>query len=211
MPSIRRDRLLVPDLSVYWVAGGKTFGGMLALSIAVAFLAACRGADEAGSQGQDAATIQRQLSDARSYKKFTPQWAGRAFDELPLTRAERSPAPGDTIWSFAYGECSPHPEGCSYAIDIANFDVCKHWIKRPDKRGALFPFRGAQATFDRFQRILTIYTGRTAVAINGDRPEAFGLARALRPVGEESGVHRLRPPARGSMRGRLPCQQGPRN
>ena len=75
----------------------------------------------------------------------------------------------------------------------------------------LYEFRGAKATGGggRYEvSPMEIFTGRTTIVVFGnEKPMIKTAARELREVHRAESASRLPPPARGSLKEKLPCQR----
>jgi hypothetical protein len=146
------------------------------------------------------------VKNAERFRTFGLYYLGESFRGLPLTYVGRGSGRGPKRdWAFIYGSCEPSGGGgCSPPLDVQNHSVCRRFPAlygedEPD----LIPIRGAMFT----RGSGTLYTGRTAVVINGSNTRE--VIQALRPVGSPAGAkRRLAPPNPGAVEGRLPCQRG---
>jgi hypothetical protein len=167
-------------------------------------LLATAGCDDLGSTGPDSPEeLARHLQQARDFKPYGVYWLGESFEGKELSAI----APR---WGFYYGECTETETGCVYDPTIGISGVCKTrrtGLPRKKHGYRLIRFRGAVATWNRFQPGLTVLTGRSIVHLDGERGYAFSQARSLRPVSSVDPVEKLEPPAPGSLKGDLPCQR----
>jgi hypothetical protein len=166
------------------------------------------------------------MGAAKSFHKFPVYWAGEEVAGFPLEDISA----GSNGFTFFYGSCelagTDHPS-CAPPIEIQLFSICERWAT-PDKVKSLIPFRGAQASWYPGLPVkglglvergpLEIFTGRETVVIYIEEADlmhrsetqkvAFTVGRALRTV-HQTEPGRLSPPAKGSLGGKLPCQNRP--
>jgi hypothetical protein len=113
-------------------------------------------------------------------------------------------------WTFIYGKCTPPPSegGCAPPLEVQVWSAC---VRSVSRNRHLYEFRGAKATGGggRYEiSPMEIFTGRTTVIVFSDeRSLTKTAARELREVHEAQVAPRLPSPARGSLKGELPCQR----
>lgn len=125
-------------------------------------------------------------------------YSGDPFHGWRLTDVERWRAFRRPVWSFFYGEDS---------LEIQNWNVCVRFLARYPGHPKAFDFHGAKAARIRSAGSFEVYTGRTTVVIFGERPLDRRAGAVLRRIGRSHPPQRLRPPVKGSLRGKLRCQR----
>ena len=141
-----------------------------------------------------------------------PEVSGLLLEGISESGEREVPRLGDRSarWDFGYGDCTPPPSegGCNLPLDVQNWSTCLRYPRMYSYRLHIFRFRGTRAAWVPTAGGLEIYTGRTTVVIFGyTRSLIMAAARQLREVGRQEAPALLPPPARGSMRGKLHCQQ----
>jgi hypothetical protein len=117
------------------------------------------------------------------------------------------------MFSFIYGDCMPDPDPCKPPYELQLYRSCSRNASSypPEARGertrgirgaTIYEWKGPD-WFDR----LEVYTGKTTIVIWApNRRSARQAVAALRSADGRIGPEdRLRPPARGSLAGRLRC------
>jgi hypothetical protein len=149
------------------------------------------------------------LAPAEQFDRFRLYYLGDSFEDLPLTDIDRDRVSRHAVWNFIYGDCEPPPgqTSCAFPLVVQNSTICDRFPAVFYVIPKTFPFRGARVARPPTAGSVDIYTGRTTVSIFGDAEDQEGAAHALREVGSTTVPPRLRSPPKGSMKGKLPCQQ----
>jgi hypothetical protein len=156
------------------------------------------------------------LSEVEAFDAYRVYYAGTEVSGIPLESINESReneiarlGERSAIWDFGYGDCTPPPDGgCSLPIDVQNWSTCHRWPAMYSYKLHFFNFRGTKAAWVPTAGGLEIYTGRTTVVIFAySRSFTMAAARQLYRVGQAEPPALLPPPARGSLRGKLPCQR----
>jgi hypothetical protein len=155
------------------------------------------------------------LGEVKGFEEYRVYFAGSEVGGYPLESVDKSEARRkghrSAIWNFGYGDCTPAPDsGCGLPVTVQNWSACQRWAGIYPGKPRLFAFHGAKAAWVPTAGSLEIYSGRTTVVIFAhSRDLAKAAARKLREVHQAEAPKRLRAPARGSLRGNLPCQLNP--
>ena len=177
------------------------------MALLLGFLAVTVGLSAAESQGAEASS---NLAEVRSFDAYRVYYAGDELSGFPLTEVIKWDSAGNrgrrASWSFFYGDCQPP---CAPPAEIQNYSTCRRWAGAYPGRPRLFSFRGAKAAWVPSAGSFEVYTGRTTAVIFGDsRRLMLEAGRLLRTVRQRR-PRPLPPPAKGSLWGRLPCQDKP--
>jgi hypothetical protein len=181
----------------------RALGGLLFVALIVG----------AASLGRGSAAAQRatevDLGPAERFDGFPIYYVGDSFRGVPLTEVHRDRDAGNPVWTFIYGNCEAEGEDsiCFPPLQVVNSTVCDEFPAVYCVIPRTRPFRGARAAHtasDAFH----VYAGRTSVTFftDDDRHQGLG-AKAIRRVGSNTVATRLPAPPKGSMRGKLPCQE----
>lgn len=178
------------------------------LPVLLALAVASVEGDSAGTQESNGVD----LEPAKRFDGFRLYYGGDSFEELPLTDVDRDKQFGNPRWVFIYGDCEPEPDdpepSCWLPLQVHNHTICDRFPARYPSDLKIFNFHGAKAARNPYAGSFEVYTGRTTVVIFTDGTvNRKAVAEALRPVRAESVPERLRPPAKGSLRGELRCQR----
>jgi hypothetical protein len=181
----------------------RALSGFVLVVLAAGAVSLDRGSAAAqGTTGVD-------LGPAERFDGFPLYYVGDSFRGVPLTEVYRDRDAGNPVWTFVYGDCVAEGEDsvCFPPLQVVNSTICDEfpaiYYVIPKTR----PFRGARAAHtaaDAFD----VYTGRTSVTFfTGDGRDQGLAAKAIRRIGASTVATRLRAPPKGSMKGRLPCQE----
>ncbi|HXR60234.1 MAG TPA: hypothetical protein VN732_02800 [Solirubrobacterales bacterium] len=186
------------------------------MRLRLGFLIVCLGLLFGSALGGSATASHSSLNAARGFDEYRLYYAGAetgAFQLNVVDRGEtRRKGKRSSIWNFGYGTCTPPPDegGCNLPVQIQNWSTCIRWAGIYPGKPRLFGFRGAKAAWVPTAGSFEVYTGRTtAVIFAHSRQLAESAAWALRSVRQGESPAKLPPPAKGSLRGNLPCQRNP--
>lgn len=152
------------------------------------------------------------LSEIREFRAYPVYYSGTSVVGNALLKIYGNPSQyedkRDTTWILIYGDCETDEGGCFPPLQVHSYSTCARWAG-PDSQ--LIDIRGAKATkpMRGSGAALEIFTGRTTVTIGAESQAVLDSAvQALREVHQKR-PSRLPPPVPGSLRGELPCQDGP--
>jgi hypothetical protein len=149
------------------------------------------------------------LEAAEAWDGYRIYYVGDSYQGVPLTEILKYKRYGRTQWAFVYGTCEPAGDAsiCFPPLQVINSSICNDFPARYYVIPRTFPFRGARAARNYVGGTFDVYTGRTsATTVTADGRNQGIAATELRPVGATA-PSRLRPLAKGSMRGKLRCQR----
>lgn len=169
-------------------------GAVLAMATALALLAGgC-------STGPPRPLGAGDLSSIQTFPFFRLYWAGRVFENLPVTAADGlkgySNSAGEGI---QYGSCDKgngplHTGGCSAPLQIVTVIYREHCNRALGRQRNIL-IRGVPATVFDGGRSIEVYTGRVLVDVYSDTAaHALLAARALRPVNAPGSTYGPLPP-----------------
>lgn len=188
---------------------GRIFGsqaGFVLAAVLACGLASCAGA----------AADPPNLNELKAFRAYAVFYPGQVVDGARLSRVVKedqgSSGGRNARWDLFYGDCTPPggDSGCAPPLEVQNYSTCRRWADIYPGRPHLFNLRGAKAAWVRSAGSLEVYTGRTTVVIFANHRRVARLAsRLLRSARQDHPPARLRPPAPGSLWGKLPCQRKP--
>jgi hypothetical protein len=183
----------------------RTFALLVAGFVAGLGLFAC-------AEGEDEAA-KPSLSEIREFQAYPVYYSGTSVTGNGLLKIDGDPEhqkdKRDTTWVLIYGDCDATEGSCFPPLQIHSYSTCARWAG-PDAE--LIDVRGAKATkpMRGSGAALEIFTGRTTVTIGAESQAVLDSAvQALREVHQKKPSRLLPPPVPGSLRGKLPCQDGP--
>lgn len=163
------------------------------------------------------------LADAQAFDAYRLYYSSPEAAGLPLeavtqgwatNRHARQQGRRAIYWTFIYGNCTPPPSegGCTPPLEVQVWSACVRSLSSIKfRKHHLYEFRGAKATGGGGRNEVSpmeIFTGRTTIIVFGNEtPLIKTAARELREVHRAQAASRLPPPARGSLKGKLPCQR----
>lgn len=155
------------------------------------------------------ASARRSIKDAKHFKGFNIYFAGQAVLRHPLAEFDVFKEGPRGEVDASYGRCKRrHGGGCSYQFDISNTSICRTHPDRYYSPPKLRRINGTWGGWIRTAKIFDVYTGRTAVSIEGlSRRRSKVVARGLRNVRVRERSAHLPPAKERFLKGKARCQR----